>query len=56
VLASGDAIIVWLCKGERCHECKKKCVGGLPHNCFLFTMNQELQIPLDKWSTSMPQL
>jgi hypothetical protein len=30
VLTRGDAIIVWFCKGTRCHQHKKKCIGGLP--------------------------
>ncbi len=35
---------------------QKKSICGLPHNCFLFTMSWEQQIPLDKWPSSMPQL
>jgi hypothetical protein len=31
----------------------KKCIIGLPQNCFLFTKNQELQIPLDDWLSIM---
>jgi hypothetical protein len=30
---------IGVCKGARCHQCKKKCIGGLPHNCFLFIAN-----------------
>jgi hypothetical protein len=33
----------------------KKCIGGLPYNCFLFTINHELQIPLDVWPSNTPQ-
>ncbi len=35
---------------------KKKRVGGLPHNCFLFIASRELQIPLDEWPNNTTQL
>jgi hypothetical protein len=34
---------------------QRKCIGGWPHNWFLFTTNQELQIPLDEWPSNTKQ-
>jgi hypothetical protein len=35
---------------------QRKCIGGWPKNCFLFTLNWEMEIPLNEWPHNTKQL
>jgi hypothetical protein len=57
VLTRGDAMILYgFANEQNATNAKKKRVGGLPQNCFLFITNQELQIPFNEWPSNTPQL
>ncbi len=54
--ARGDAIIVWVCQGARCHQCKENALVGGLRFFLLFTLNWELEIPLDEWPHNTKKL